>query len=250
MIAAAALAFALVGVPPLPPFPSEVRPKDGTTAPRNARIIALGDPAPAPQTVGFAVFFDGSAATVDHVDAVGCCALVATLASEPDEGQIVTVNLTSPNGDVDFSFTAGPDDTTPPTFLQNPLVIDHSSVDANREDLVIGVSPSDDTQIGFVKAVAAGAVVGVSADGFVLRALAPFSDGQACVDVVSIDVAGNEFTSPAQACVDEDGEVDAGPGGDGGGGAECEGPGDMPVNIPSTSAVLALLAVLAARRRR
>ncbi len=252
MLALALLALAL---PPLPPFPSELRPRDGTTAPQNASLYALGDPAPSLDQIGAAATVDGAPASLGDPVAVGCCVVVIPFAAPPAAGAAVSVTVTSAAGESTSTWTAGPPDHTPPALAQDPVVIDHHAVavggdPAGGEDMIVGLEVSDDTQVGMITAsLADGTVVGATVDGYTLRANAPVVDGQACVDVTVTDVAGNASAAtpvcvaaePAEGEGEGEGDVD---------GAECEGPGDVPVHVPSTSAVLALLVVLGLGPRR
>lgn len=204
------IALLLAVAPPLPPFPTEVRPRDASIAPANSALFILGDPAPAADTVGIA-----PPATVERI---GCCVIRARLDDAPAAGDSVSVNLTSPSGDANWTFTVGDVDDTAPTFTQPPSII-------TQDPMIIGVDVADDTQVGMVTASLDGALVGVTVDGFVLSAELPaLAPGEHCLELVVVDVAENE-SAPAPLCftVDAPGE------------GEGEGEGDVPPSCAATS---------------
>ena len=245
-----ALTLALAALPPLPAFPSELRPRDLSTAPANAAIFALGDPAPPATQVGFAATVDGAAVTLEPTS-VGCCVVTARFPAQLTEGSSVSVDVTAAGQDKTATFTVGPADSTAPTFLEDPAVVSSGPL-GNDYQLVIGVKADDDTQIGMITATHNGDVVGATVDGFVLTATLPdFTGTRACVDVVVTDVANNA-TPAKQVC------ATVAPSGEGEGtpppnGAECEAEtdgDDVVIQHPSLAVLFGFLGLLGLRRFR
>jgi hypothetical protein len=201
-----AFVLALAALPPLPPFPTEVRPRDGTTAPANAALFALGNPAPPIDQVGAAATVGGAPVPLDPLEAIGCCIVRARFADgAPALGDAVSFTFTSAAGESTAAWIAGPPDETAPTFTGDLVVIDHGQRD-DAYEVIVGFQIADDTQVGMITAALAAtegsALVGGSIDGFVLKARVPGqrAPGGLCLDVVGFDVAENE-SSPETVCV-------------------------------------------------
>jgi hypothetical protein len=239
-----ALAASSAALPPLPPFPSEVRPRDGSVAPSNAVIFALGDPAPPVAQVGIAATADGAPLTVGPLEPLGCCAITAAV-SAPGAGQTVQMSLSSAQGDVSASWLVGPADVTPPVFDGPIAVVDHGPRQGGYA-IVVGPIVTDDTQVGAIVARHAGAIVGVAADGYLLTARLPLvPTAEVCLELTALDVAQNE-SAPATLCVTPLPPAE--------GEGEGEGEGEPPPTGCGSFAAPAPLALLAlgvrgARRR-
>lgn len=230
-----ALALALATLPPLPPFPTELRPRDGSVAPVNAAVFALGDPAPALDQIGVAVTNGGAPASFEGVEAVGCCVARVRLTNAPAIGDVMTVTVTSAFGESTAAWTAGPADDTNPQFTTPPSVIDHGQR-AGAYEVVIGFEATDDTQIGMVTASLSddlATIAGVTVDGFVLTARVPGqrAPGELCLTLVAVDVAEN-VSAPQVLCVTVvDVEPSEGEGEGEGEPSGCAGGGGVPLAL-------------------
>ncbi len=243
VLVAAVLCASRAGAPPpLSQFPSALRPDDGATAPPNARIWAFGADAPAVAQVGFAVSVDGAPIDVVTVS-MGCCVVVATPATPLVVGDVVSVLVTSAGAEATAAFTvAGVADDVAPT-LSTPVVID-----AAGGSLILGVAGDDDVDLAGFLARHGDVVVSAATDDVVLEAPV---DGLGCVDVVAVDLAGNE-SPPQTACAPDD-DADAGPTPDPEPPPSCGASAVAPYADAAPragAATLGVLALLLARRRR
>lgn len=186
--------------PPLSGFPADLRPTDGTAAPPNARAWIFGKDAPPLAQIGVAVAEGGTPVDVT-LAALGCCGVNVTPITPFSDGATVQVTASSAGGELSASFVvAGADDVTAPT-LAEPVVLDDSG-----GALVLGVGGDDDGALAGFLARSGPDVVGAGPPGRVLEAT-PGPDG--CVDVVAVDLAGNESVArrACRAPVPDDGGV-------------------------------------------
>lgn len=214
--------------PPLGGFPAVVAPADGATAPPNARVWAFGADAPPPSSVGVSIDVDGTAASFTK-QALGCCGIVVV----PDAALAGTVDVVVAEATASFAIGGAPDETAP--TLDAPAVLDEG------EPMVLGVQGDDDVALAGFLAKHGDAIVSATSTDATLAAP---TDADGCVDVVAVDLAGNE-SAPRRACRAVE-PPDAGPGEPPPGGG-CAASG----TTSSTGALCVVaLALQAARTRR
>jgi MYXO-CTERM domain-containing protein len=250
------VAFSLVAPPPLGDFPAVVLPADVQEAPSNTVIFAFGDPAPSPDQIGVTVTVDGAPGPTLTIEKLGCCVILATPPEPFAQGSTIAATVSSAAGDVSTTFTVGLGDDERPTFATAPSALDHGpSEDGAAYEIVIGADATDNVAAALLLAEKDGAVVGVSADGFILKARIPGTPepGELCVDVSAMDLAMNLAIPALGVCVTVDGDPSEGEGegeGDGEGEGEGEQPGGCACASTSPAAGLGALLLFIRRRRR
>lgn len=222
--------------PPVSGFPAELAP-DGTTAvPSNTRLWVFGEDAPPLQQVGATATRGGEILDV-ALTALGCCVVRAELGAPLAVDDEVSAVVTSAGGDVSATFVVdrGPDETRPYELVATVL-------DDSPGVLVLGVEGDDDVALAGFFARVAGEIVGAAPLGFTL--VATRGDAR-CVDVVAVDLAGNE-SDPLEVCSALSPDDDPPPASD----APADDPGFSCAQSRSPSLWLALVAALALSRRR
>lgn len=221
--------------PPLGSFPAALAPTDGASAPPNASVWAFGTGAPPPSGVAVVVTAD-EGPIAGEVARLGCCLLRFSPAAPLVVGTTVDAWVSSPGGERAATFAVGgAADVVSPT-LSPPAVLE----DAGGR-LVLGIEADDDVAVAGALALVGGEVVS-GAPGDALLTVDVEAGG--CVDVVAIDLAGNE--SDAREVCAETSE----PGPDGGPGSEPPPFGCASSSSSSTPWPLAGLALGLALARR